>query len=74
MPGTAHTPDYISLKRHRDDRHLVERSIRWGVVALLTAVAVAGLANVFGQHPVALTADSASRKLRVSAPRGCAAA
>ena len=23
MPGTAHTPDYISLKRHRDDRHLV---------------------------------------------------
>ena len=41
VPGTAHTPDYISLKRHRDDRHLVERSIRWGVVALLTAVAVA---------------------------------
>ena len=68
MPGTAHTPDYISLKRHRDDRHLVERSIRWGVVALLTALAVAGLANVFGQHHVVLVAESDAASLRVSAP------
>jgi hypothetical protein len=68
VSGTTRTPDYISLKRHRDDRHLVERSIRWAVVALLTAVAVAALANVFGQHHVVLVADSGSATLRVSAP------
>jgi hypothetical protein len=68
VPGTARTPDYIDLERHRDDRHLVERATRWLVVAVLAAVAVAGLANVFGQHQVVLVADSDAASLRVSAP------
>ena len=68
VPGTAHTPDCIDLERHRDDRHLVERATRWAVVALLTAAAVAGLANVFGQHHVLLVAESDAASLRVSAP------
>lgn len=68
MAGTARTPDCISLRRHRDDHHLVERSIRWSVVALLTAVAIAGFANVFGQHHVVLVADSDVATLRVSVP------
>jgi hypothetical protein len=68
VPGTARTPDCISLERHRDDRHLVERATRWVVVALLAAVAVAGLANVFGPHHVVLAAGSDAATLRVSAP------
>jgi hypothetical protein len=68
VPGTARTPDCISLERHRDDRHLVERATRWALITLLTVVAVAGLANVFGQHHVVLVAESDAATLRVSAP------
>ena len=68
MPGTAHTPDCIDLERHRDDRHLVERATRWAVVALLTAMVVAALVNVFGQRHVVLVAESDVASLRVSAP------
>ena len=68
VPGTARTPDCITLARHRDDRHLVKRSIRWVVVAILAAVALAGLANAFGQHPVVETAGGDEATLSVSAP------
>ena len=68
MPETARTPDYISLERHRDDRHLVERGARWAFVTVLAVVTVAGLANVFGQHHVVLVADSQEATLQVSAP------
>jgi hypothetical protein len=61
-------PQCISLDLHRDNRHLVERAARWVVVGALLTVAVAGLANVFGQHHVMLVARSEAATLRVSAP------
>jgi hypothetical protein len=68
VSGTPPLPDCITLERNRDDRHLVERIARWGVVGLLAAVAVAALANVFGQRHAVLVAESNAATLRVSAP------
>ena len=61
-------PQCISLRDHRDERHLVERAARWIVVGALLAVLVAALANVFGQHHVTLVARSDGATLRVSVP------
>ena len=68
MSETERTPDCITLRAHRDDRHLVERAVRWGVVAVLTSVAVVGLANGFGQRPVEEVASGEAAILTVSAP------
>ena len=64
----ASPPECISLEFHRDNDHLVERSARWLFVGALFALAVAALANVFGQHHVTLVARSDAATLRVSVP------
>jgi hypothetical protein len=61
-------PDYISLEAHRDDDHRVERWLRWIFVVVLVALAVAGLADLFGQRPTTTQADATIATLRVEAP------
>jgi hypothetical protein len=61
-------PDYISLEAHRDDDHRVERWLRWIFVVVLVALAVAGLADLFGQRPTTTQADATIARLRVEAP------
>jgi hypothetical protein len=61
-------PDYISLEAHRDDDHPVERWLRWIFVVVLVALAVAGLADLFGQRPTTTQADATIATLRVEAP------
>ena len=62
-------PDSLVLKRHRD---LEGRT--WGIVArrvllaLLSAVLLAGLLNVFGQRPDADVVSSPTASLKVFAP------
>lgn len=64
----AHTPQYLTLKEHRDHGHPVERAVRWSVIAVLTAISVAALLNVFGQHPRATSGRGAVAELSVTAP------
>jgi hypothetical protein len=68
MSEASHPPDYISLEEHRDDDHPVEHWARWIFVAALTALAIAGLADVFGQQPSTFAADSRDATLRVQVP------
>jgi hypothetical protein len=66
----ADVPDQLTLKRHRD----LEGMVRWGiwvrraVIGLIAAVCIAGLANVFGQRPKSVSADTPAVKLSVYAP------
>ena len=64
----ARPPDCISLEAHRDNRHPFERALRWGVVAGLTALALAGLANVFGQRHSETLARGDGATLALTAP------
>jgi len=64
----ASTPDYLTLKEHRDDDKIVERSGRWVLVTLISAISIAGLLNVFGQHPTTTKASGAAAELTVFAP------
>jgi hypothetical protein len=62
-------PDFIVLEKHRDlvaRRH--EAWIRRGLLALLGAVPVIALFNVFGQRPETSTAVAPAAKLSVYAP------
>jgi hypothetical protein len=61
-------PDFISLGEHRDHDHPAERWIRWIFVGLLVSLAVAGLANVFGQRPSTAAAETRDATLRLRAP------
>jgi hypothetical protein len=45
------TPDYLTLKEHRDDDLRAELFARRLLVGLLTVIALLALANVFGQNP-----------------------
>jgi hypothetical protein len=66
----ADIPDALVLKRHRDlewaGRHapLVRRII----LSLVTAVAVLGLFNVFGQRPATTVASAPAATLKLYAP------
>jgi hypothetical protein len=64
----AETPDYLTLKEHRDSDHVVERAARWVLIACLTAVAVAAFARVLGQTNVRHVATAPSAGLQVDAP------
>ena len=68
MSEAARPPDRISLEAHRDNRHPVERVVRWVVVAGLTALALAGLANVFGQRHTKTLAMGDGATLALTAP------
>jgi hypothetical protein len=66
----ASAPETLTLKRHRD----LDRLGRSGIVVrrvgyvVLTAVAVLGLLNVFGQRPSTSTADASAAQLQLYAP------
>jgi hypothetical protein len=64
----ASTPDFLTLKEHRDEDHPVERSARWLVMGLLAAIGIAGLLNVFGERPTTTRAAGAGAELTVFAP------
>lgn len=64
----AETPQYLTLKEHRDAGRRVELWFRWSLVGLLTVFAVLGLANVFGQNPTHSTGTGGLANLDVSAP------
>lgn len=64
----ADTPQYLTLKDSRDDRGRVEIAIRRGFVGVITAVLLAGLLNVFGQHDTPSTLRTSAAELEVAAP------
>jgi hypothetical protein len=65
----AEAPETLTLARHRDLRGR-ERDpwVRWAFLLLLTAVAVAGLLNVFGQRPQTTRSSSPAASLKVYSP------
>ena len=65
----AAAPYRIVLKRHRElTGRGFNRPVRYALVALVGAVVVLGLANVFGQRPGRLVARSAQADLELYAP------
>ena len=68
VPRVANTPDYLTLKKHRDDDKIVERSVRWALVTIISVISIAGLLNVFGQHPTTTEASGPVAELSVHAP------
>lgn len=65
----ADIPDGIVLRRDRDlDGRRHEIWIRRGILALIAALIVAALLNVFGQRPETATADSSAASLELYAP------
>jgi hypothetical protein len=66
----AAVPEGLTLKRHRDLEGIYHRGLasRWLASAVLCAVIVLGLLNVFGQRPSTATADVAAAKLQLYAP------
>jgi hypothetical protein len=65
----ASTPDYLTLKDHRDDDKIVERAFRWLLIGLIAAIGIAGLFNVFGQRPTTTQASGPAADLTVFAPK-----
>jgi hypothetical protein len=62
-------PDRIDLKTHRDlESWVYNRPIRYAILAVVGAVLVLGIFNVFGQHPQTTTVDGAAASLEVYAP------
>src|SRR4051794_28782937 len=65
----ADIPDQIVLKRHRELESLgFNRPVRYGILLAVGALLVAGLANVFGQHPDTKHAESDAASLQLYAP------
>jgi hypothetical protein len=66
----ASAPDQLTLKRHRELEGLYLPGLiaRRAGYALLAAVALLGLANVFGQHPSTVAAEGAAAKVQLYAP------
>jgi hypothetical protein len=65
----AELPGGIDLTRHRELRsRSFNRPARYAVLALVAAVVVLALANVFGQHPETHTARSGKADLELYAP------
>ena len=66
----ADVPDQLTLSRHRDLQGMSRSGIwvRRGIIALIAAICVAGLANVFGQRPESVNADVPAAKISVYAP------
>ena len=66
MPGA---PDTLTLKRHRDlEGRRAFVPARRVLIAVLAAILIAGLFNLFGQRPHTDTASAAAASLRVHAP------
>jgi hypothetical protein len=63
----ADTPDFLTLKHHRDEASRREVSIQRALVALLALFCLAGLLNVFGQRPATSEAAVPAASLKVYA-------
>jgi hypothetical protein len=64
----AQPPDYLTLANNRDRAGEREVPIRRGLVALVGLICLAGLLNVFGQHPETSKAATSEASLKVYAP------
>lgn len=64
----ADLPEHLDLGRHRDASWWSELGARWVVLGLLTAISIAALFSVFGQHPETSIASGEAATLEVSAP------
>jgi len=65
----AEVPDRIDLHTHRDlQSWAYNRPIRYAILSLVAAVCVAGLFNLFGQHPSTATAENAKATLELTSP------
>ena len=65
----ADIPERIVLRRHRDLQTIAfNRPVRWALLALLGALLVLGLFNVFGQRPQTQWLDTPAAKLELYAP------
>jgi hypothetical protein len=65
----AELPEHLDLGRHRDASWWAELGARWVVLGLLTAVSIAALLDVFGQHPQTSVASGEAAELEVYAPK-----
>ena len=67
--GMAEVPDRIDLRTHRDlQSWAFNRPTRYVILALVAAVCVAGLFNLFGQRPSTATAENAKATLELTSP------
>jgi len=64
----ADTPDFLTLKHHRDRPGIYEVPVRRTGAALVALFCLAGLLNVFGQRPASSTAGTSTASLKVYAP------
>jgi hypothetical protein len=66
----ADVPDQLVLKRHRDLEGMARSAIwfRRAVFVVLAAVSVLGLANVFGQRPATIRAETSAATISLYAP------
>ena len=63
----AETPDFLTLRRHRDQAGAREAPIRRAGVALVGLFCLAGLLNVFGQRPDTSIASGPGARLKLYA-------
>jgi hypothetical protein len=63
----AEPPDFLTLRRNRDQAGAREVQIRRFLVALVTVICLAALLNVFGQRPETSKAAVAAASLKVYA-------
>jgi hypothetical protein len=64
----AGTPEYLTLRRNRDQAGRREVRVRRALVVLVSLLLVAGLLNAFGQRPATSKAAAAAASLKVYAP------
>ena len=64
----AETPDFLTLRRNRDNAGVREVPIRRVLTTLIALLCLAGLLNVFGQRPDTSRAAVSAASLKVYAP------
>jgi hypothetical protein len=62
------TPDFLTLKRNRDEAGRREVPIRRTVMTLIALLCLAGLLNAFGQRPATSKAAASAASLKLYAP------
>jgi hypothetical protein len=64
----APAPETLTLVRHRDRQGRPGAWVRWVCLALLAAIPIAALLDVFGQRTVGSTDSTAAARLQLFAP------
>ena len=65
----ADVPDHLALEHHRDLEGRERRPVvRWIALTLVGLFSLAGLANLFGQQPDTVVAESPVARLKVYSP------